>query len=688
MSRNNLWKKCQNLFSSYIKQTICITKRLENQVDLKLWTQDMINAFYQYCITKCIMLHMLLNQTEQIIELTGRVNAVHEALDKFHIMTKIFKQKVIDVTYSKMPPKLSNTPKPASKQTNENQPIKSQEYFNIWFSYCKFDESICSRLKERLIGEGYLVSSNRTGDQKGTIQNCDLIIIYLSEEYAIKNANEIKDAKSSSKTILLIKPTKLACRGKNNWLHSMAIIQLSYELFDKNFIVELDENNFDREYDRLLIEILLYTKPGRAGQPIAKPRVVSSETLDNEIDVELPYFTNDRLVARTSHFTKNDKEEQKLTYKKYLKILMKSHRIPADEMKELMKSCESIIENVDNDEHRYYSCGDRHTDWLIEAKNRDADYTENERLLREGYRNEFVSCVKRWQQKKTNKIRLNIAPFTLTGDINDALFLIPIIDKEPWCNFDEVDTVENNMIRLNAHENDDRFNLKYYEPWFTLEESHDYFHELIDKDTPRRLRQSQEQHTTVDVPTDEQKGMITKMPQKRKKKSTSKSAGINANKNVEEYQDFITKFKSGQVAWDITEDRLMKLGETPYDKEHVKWLAHIKRSIANSRTKFWGKKALSSTSEQSWNYYRKKQLETIAEIDRSDGNNADLIRQRQIGCELKTKEEMDRLERLDDLSRTWRIPENFNQNFFRQKKKNIIEFQQLCAGSKIAKLTT
>ncbi|CAF3978904.1 unnamed protein product [Rotaria magnacalcarata] len=511
MSRNNLWKKCQNLFNNYIKQTICITKRLENEVDLKLWTQDMINAFYQYCITKCIILHMLLNQTEQVIELTGRVDAVHEALDKFHIMTKIFKQKVIDVTDSKMQSELPNTPKPASKQINGNQPIKSQEYFNIWFSYCKFDESICSRLKKRLIGEGYLVSSNSTGDQKGTIQNCDLIVIYLSEEYAIKNANEIKDAKSSSKTILLIKPTKLACRG---------------------FIIELDENNFDREYDKLLIEILLYTKPGRVGQPIAKLRAVPSEKFDNEIDVELPYFTNDRFVARISQFTNNDKEERKLSYKKNLKILMKSHRIPADEMKELMKSCESIIENVDNDEHQYYSYKDRHTDWLIEAKNRDSDYTENERLLMEGYRNELISCVKRWQQKKTNKIRVNITPFTLTGDINDALFLIPIIGKEPWCNFDELDTAENNMMHLNAYGDDDWFNLKYYEPWFTLEESHDYYHELIDKDTPRRLRRSQEQPTAVDVPTDEQKGMIMKVPQKRQKKSTFKPAGINENKNV------------------------------------------------------------------------------------------------------------------------------------------------------------
>ncbi|CAF4339484.1 unnamed protein product, partial [Rotaria sp. Silwood2] len=255
ISRNNVWKKCQNALKDYIKQTICITKKLENQVDLKLWSQHMINAFYQYCITKYVILRMSLNNTEQIIELTGHTDTVDEAFDKYRLMTEILKQKVIEVAGSTMQSEPPNTSKTSSRKTTRNESTSSKEYYNIWLSYCKLDKKICSRLKERLIDEGYLVATNTSDDHTVTIKKCDLIILYLSEEYALSNASEMKEAKSSDKKILLIKPTKLACRGKNNWLHSMTTKQLSYELFNGNFTIELDTNNFDQEYDRLLIEI-------------------------------------------------------------------------------------------------------------------------------------------------------------------------------------------------------------------------------------------------------------------------------------------------------------------------------------------------------------------------------------------------------------------------------------------------
>ncbi len=38
---------------------------------------------------------------------------------------------------------------------------------------------------------------------------------------------------------------------------------------------------------------------------------------------------------------------------------------------------------------------------------------------------QFLGCVKRWLEKAPNAIRGNIAPFTPTGDINDAVFIVP-----------------------------------------------------------------------------------------------------------------------------------------------------------------------------------------------------------------------------------------------------------------------
>ncbi|CAF3983936.1 unnamed protein product [Rotaria sp. Silwood2] len=692
ISRNNVWKKCQNALKDYIKQTICITKKLENQVDLKLWSQHMINAFYQYCITKYVILRMSLNNTEQIIELTGHTDTVDEAFDKYRLMTEILKQKVIEVAGSTMQSEPPNTSKTSSRKTTRNESTSSKEYYNIWLSYCKLDKKICSRLKERLIDEGYLVATNTSDDHTVTIKKCDLIILYLSEEYALSNASEMKEAKSSDKKILLIKPTKLACRGKNNWLHSMTTKQLSYELFNGNFTIELDTNNFDQEYDRLLIEILCHTKPGVVGQPYVKPRAVASEKSDNEDNFDQPYFTNDRQLTRISQLTTEQQEERKATYDKYLKILMKKNKIPADEMENLMKSCTSMIEGTSQEENEIVEDIDYEdswyrnvrTKWLIKVKHRESQYRDEEKLLRQSYIDELLLCVKCWQRKRTNIIKQNVVPFTLTGDINDASFPMPISNKQPWCNFDETLVAENDNSndkkQVDSHENYSWLIPKYNGSWFTLEESHYYYQEFIDKDTLRQLRRLEEQSTTPhDKQNEQQPSQIKKRENTQEKVAlTAYTSNQDIYRKVEEHPDFVTKIKRGKVAWDITDDRLVKLSTQPYSKLDLEWFTPMKQRVQNTRTIILGSKKRFSICERSWNYYKKKQLETIEEINKSQGNNSDLIQQRRIGDELKKKEEMDKLLKLDDPNRIWRIPENFSQKFFEQKKKNIIEFKQLC----------
>ena len=245
--------RCQNAINTYIKKTFCTTEKIDNQVDLKLWSQHMINAFYQYCITKAIIPKISCNNTEQNIELTGFVRTVNETFEKYRLMTEILKQKVLEVAQSSIQPEPAST---SSRSATKNASTKSNEDFNITVSYCLLDQKICVRLKERLIGEGYLVSIGNNDDRTTSMKKSYLIIIYFTEDYATSNVQEIKHAKSIGKKILLIKPTKLACRGKNNWLHSVRTLQLSCELLSENFTIELDENNFEQEYDKLLIEVV------------------------------------------------------------------------------------------------------------------------------------------------------------------------------------------------------------------------------------------------------------------------------------------------------------------------------------------------------------------------------------------------------------------------------------------------
>ncbi|CAF0860511.1 unnamed protein product [Didymodactylos carnosus] len=61
-------------------------------------------------------------------------------------------------------------------------------------------------------------------------------------------------------------------------------------------------------------------------------------------------------------------------------------------------------------------------------------------------------------------------------------------------------------------------------------------------------------------------------------------------------------------------------------------------------------------------------------------NNSDLIQQCRTGNELKTKEEM---QKLDDLKRVWKKLKCYSE-FIELKKRNIIEFQELCLRTAVA----
>jgi hypothetical protein len=89
-----------------------------------------------------------------------------------------------------------------------------------------------------------------------------------------------------------------------------------------------------------------------------------------------------------------------------------------------------------------------------------------------------LGCVKRWLKKSPNVIRGNIAPFTPTGDINDAIFIIHrSADDKPFERIYEPfdhSPPEKYFSTLNSNP----------DPSFTNEQTHDYFQKLIESIKP------------------------------------------------------------------------------------------------------------------------------------------------------------------------------------------------------------
>jgi len=89
-----------------------------------------------------------------------------------------------------------------------------------------------------------------------------------------------------------------------------------------------------------------------------------------------------------------------------------------------------------------------------------------------------LGCVKRWLKKAPDVIRGNIAPFTPTGDINDAIFIIPRSTDDK--RFERIYEPFDHSPR------DKYFSSFNSDPGssFTNEQSHDYFQKLIESTKP------------------------------------------------------------------------------------------------------------------------------------------------------------------------------------------------------------
>ncbi|CAF1010816.1 unnamed protein product [Rotaria sordida] len=248
-------------------------------------------------------------------------------------------------------------------------------------------------------------------------------------------------------------------------------------------------------------------------------------------------------------------------------------------------------------------------------------------------------------------IRGNIPPFTLTGDFNNAPYPILLLNKNPWWT---TSTIYSDFV----HSPPEIYFC--YPPsiigsWFSHNEAYHYFQTLIDRDIVFREE------------TRKQRRIVEKLPHRSKQTKLNKSNHEFDTKfsKVVHNSNFTTELKEGQVAWDITEDPMI-LSE------------YKKRRMRNNKAK----KLLENPT--AWERLVERSIQLLADMKEDRINLHSDILQGKIGNELKTEEEIRKLNELDDPNnKRWIIkqPCRCTHEFLQAKIKNIIELQNLCESS-------
>ncbi|CAF3559307.1 unnamed protein product [Rotaria sp. Silwood1] len=255
----------------------------------------------------------------------------------------------------------------------------------------------------------------------------------------------------------------------------------------------------------------------------------------------------------------------------------------------------------------------------------------------------LLSSIKRWIEKASNGsvILGNIPPFTLTGDINDAVFPIIYKDKKAWWKINEYPPLDHTI-----ENNDWNYLSSIVGSWYNQREASYYFQKLIDRDV--RLQENRQNK----IPE-----VVQQIIKKNNRLDMKLFKAIS-------YTNFTTEIKKGTTGWDITQDSLIlkqyrvKQKEKPTEK-------------AKEESTLWDR-----TIEQTVELIRNINENKIA----SDSN----ILQGKIGNELKTRKEIRRQNELDNPNnKRWKTKHRspHRADFIQQKIQNILEFEKLCNAS-------
>ncbi|CAF1351161.1 unnamed protein product [Rotaria magnacalcarata] len=458
---------CENEINCYIRNKICGSETLKNISNLHNWNQHMINIFYKYCLEKFVL--PSLNLTTFELQLVGPPENIQQAKEKYKLISEILKLKSLaGIPFS------VGTKSPVQEKQQSNKIDKNSH--NIAFSYCLEDEVVCQHLTMTLIDEGYKLyySSSNIGLSQAQIEKSDLLLIYFNENYTkdkhcMANLNY---AKSIGKTIIPIAEMKnvLQDTEENFWLNSVKITQLFYDLFDREIEIEFTGDS-DLEYDYLLAKLLCHTKPGMTDQIYPQISEVSEvKHVDKNYEQNLFGYTSKKL----QEVTNEQRKEKENAYKRQLNKRIENEKISSDEIDILVGNLILVVEDLEeflqgkNPNHDIYS-GNRSIDFNREQNDK---YRRANAIA-------LLHCIKRWLNKAPNVMKKNIAPFTPTGDINDALFTSYQTTGRDWLADDDDDDEQSNNVLSKDYFSAQNSNSGY---WFTSEQAQDYFQSWIKTD--------------------------------------------------------------------------------------------------------------------------------------------------------------------------------------------------------------
>ncbi|CAF3924690.1 unnamed protein product [Rotaria magnacalcarata] len=489
--------KCRQAIRTYLRKTKFKTIEIRHAFDSDIWNQHLINRFYSYCLERFVLPKN--NLTDRCLVLVGSVSNINEIKQKYELMDTIARQKMALPASALRKLQLDQNHEGPKKHTFVSVP----DAFNIVISYCTGDKKLADSLTDRLIDEGYSVYADCSDQPRSVIERklkkSDLIVILFSENYGTDEhcLVQLRLARSVGKRLLpvFLKNAFL----QSDWIQYISVLELYHELLKEDVQFELDEN-FDLEYDRLLVEMLQHTKPGVIGQQYSVSQTISNE--DQQLEDE--YFTQKPLLQLTAEQI----EQRRKTYDEKVKQLMEREQSSIDNIEYSIKAGKKVIEDCKND----YNPDD--TEEISEQSHHDV-YTPDVRKINEvnDYLAAFLLCIKGWIDKASNgnPAVCNIPPFTLTGDFNDAIFPVTIQNKKAWWRINRIASLNH---RLDTH---------YFYPavpiigsWANQRESFYYLQECIARDV-RFYRTEETKRCT----------------------------------------NFTTEIKKGSTGWDITQDAVL-----------------------------------------------------------------------------------------------------------------------------------
>ncbi|CAF1468122.1 unnamed protein product [Didymodactylos carnosus] len=130
----------------------------------------MINAYYKYCMEKCVLPQINNNSS---VDLSGSINGVDEAKEKYDLILELLRQRSQEQRLTQHKTRLESV-----VQSNS-----SAKCYNIMLSYAPQDKIICHRLVDRLTTEGFAAALGQTNDSLSLIDGSGCVIIYVSQHY-------------------------------------------------------------------------------------------------------------------------------------------------------------------------------------------------------------------------------------------------------------------------------------------------------------------------------------------------------------------------------------------------------------------------------------------------------------------------------------------------------------------------